>query len=82
MDFVFLIFGKSNWFEGIVFPYEKEEVEKHITEYSDVATAKYENLESYDFNPNFDKCQNCRLKDLCKKKTTKPTLRHYKDFEN
>ena len=82
LDFVFLIFGKSNWFEGIVFPYEQEEVEKHITEYSDVATAKYDNLESYDFNPNFDKCQNCRLKDLCKKKTTKPTLKHYKDFEN
>ena len=82
IDFYFMIFGKSNWCEMIRFRYDEEAVQEHITEFSDVATAKFENLQSYEFNANFDKCQKCRLKDLCKKKITKPEIKDHSQFRN
>ena len=76
-DFYFLIFGKSNWCEVIRFSYNEEDVNTHILELSNVAGAKFENLQDYEFNTNFDKCQKCRLNQICKKKITKPEIKDY-----
>ena len=79
-DFYFLVFGKSNWCEIIYIPYDEQAVAEHVNEYSDVATAKFENLDNYEFNATFDKCNQCRLKDLCKKKVEKPEPKHYESY--
>ena len=79
-DFIFFIFGKSNWFEAIRFRYDQDEINEHIINFSDVAQEKYNNLKEYEINPTFDNCNSCRLKEHCKKRNTIPEIKDYDEY--
>ena len=76
-DFYFLIFGKSNWCKVIRFAWNSEAVAHHVETKSDIAQVKFENLEDYETNPEYSKCEGCRLREQCKLRQHTPNIEDY-----
>jgi PDDEXK-like domain of unknown function (DUF3799) len=76
--FYFLVFGKSGWVRVIKVGVSKEVMEVHEAKIIETQEKIIELAEDgFRPAPTYEKCRNCRLKDICEFRKTTPDIEHY-----